>query len=152
MLKIEEVEIVKVTKDNYHLYLDMIDLRINGTVRKAHKSGCETPKHLKNKNLHVYAATLKKQMIGWIHIVEIPKIGPWTSGYLYVDELWVYDEYRRQGIALKLLSTIETVQKKTKTELVRLVTNTPGARKLYEKYGFQLKNTCAFMEYHKGDQ
>lgn len=147
MDKIKDIQIVAVTKDNYHLYLDMIDLRVHGAVKERHKKRNQMPKHLSNPNLYVYAAMFKKEMIGWIHIVEIPKIGLWKTGYLYIDELWVYEKYRRQGIALKLLSMIEAVKKLTDTDLVRLVTHTPGAKKLYEVYGFESKSRCDFMEY-----
>ena len=93
-------EIERITEDNYTLFEDMIYWRQNGMEREPSREPVseQIQKELRDPNLYVYAAMKEGRYIGWISLVYIPKIGKWGGhGHVYVDELWVAEQYRRQG-------------------------------------------------------
>lgn len=147
--KIEDVKITRVNNYNYHLYEDMVNCRISGIetaqADKSSSTDIQRPE-LEDDKFYVFAGELQDRFIGWIHILIIPKIGKWQKGHLFVDELWVAPAFRRKGLALKLLSSIDLVKSETGIKSIRLITETESARKLYEKYGFTVVNECVFME------
>ena len=144
------VEIRKVTAENYPLFDAMVRWRMSGIPQEATLT--ETPEQVRqelaNPNYAVYAACADDRFVGWIALCYIPKIGKWKRGHLYVDELWVAESYRRNGIARALLSRAEALAKEWAVTGLRLYVNTenPGARQLYASCGYEGFGTAEFME------
>lgn len=145
--------IVRVTKDNYHQYNDMVFWRLNGKERtmeeKDHnkKRAFDKPiEQLSRDGFFVYAAEVNSRFVGWVHFIYMPKLGRWNKGLLYVDELWVVPDYRRKNIGTQLVMKINEIIDTMALETVRLYTDNPAAQKLYEKCGFETVNYCVFME------
>jgi len=75
-----EYSIVRVNKENYALFDDMVYFRINNREKTTteqiepnnYTANCVM---LNNENLHVYAAQVDNRFVGWISAVFIPKIG-----------------------------------------------------------------------------
>lgn len=146
---IDRLEIRRVTKDNYFKYDDAVYWRLNKRERskaEKEKRSHASRKELSSSDFYVFAAEYEDRFIGWIHILFTPKIGKWKKGHLFVDEMWVMPDFRRKGVAMKLLTAIETVKQESQMDMVRLITDTEAARKLYEKYGFETVGQCVFME------
>lgn len=149
----QSFEIVKVTKDNYHLYDDLVYLRLNGKERsEKEKEVSKTKidlrilKELKKDDFFVYAALIEKKFVGWIHALYIPKIGKWTMGIMYIDELWVSSDFRRKGIATALLKKVIEVKDELGIDCIRVYTDNKAAKDLYEKCGLHVINESFFME------
>lgn len=149
----QSFEIVKVTKDNYHLYDDLVYLRLNGKERsQKEKEVSKTKidlrilKELKKDDFFVYAALIGKNFVGWIHALYIPKIGKWTMGIMYIDELWVSSDFRRKGIATALIKKVIETKDELGIDCLRVYTDNKAARDLYEKCGLHVINESFFME------
>jgi ribosomal protein S18 acetylase RimI-like enzyme len=117
-----EYFIVKIDKNNYSLFDEMVFFRKNGRERNENeKTNIQIDNKiydtLEDKNLYVFAAQIEQKFIGWISAVYIPKIS-WTNGYghLFIDELWVNPVYRRNGIANALMQQIEVVSNELETK------------------------------------
>ena len=143
--------IERITEDNYPLFEDMIFWRQNGMEREP---SCEPvseqiQKELNDPNLYVYAAMEDGRYVGWISLVYIPKIGKWGGhGHLYVDELWVAEQYRRQGCGKTLMAKADELKDKLEATGIRLYVNVnnPGAKALYEGCGYREDGRADFME------
>ena len=146
-----EYSIVKVDKNNYLLFDEMVFYRKNGRERSEKEKSeviidnmvYET---LEDKNLYVFAAKMEEKFIGWVSAVYIPKIS-WTNGngHLFIDELWVNPNYRRKGIGHALMEKIENIAKEINVIGLRLYANNEG-KYLYEKCGYKSLNEATFME------
>ncbi|MBR5284889.1 MAG: GNAT family N-acetyltransferase [Clostridia bacterium] len=144
-------EIERITEDNYTLFEDMIYWRQNGMEREPSREPVpeQIRKELRDPNLYVYAAMEEGRYIGWISLVYIPKIGKWGGhGHVYVDELWVAEQYRRQGCGKALMSKADELRDKLKAAGIRLYVNVnnPGAKMLYEGCGYREDGRADFME------
>ncbi len=128
----------------------MVYWRGNGTERTPSKNTADTQalQELADPNLYVYAAKADGRYVGWISLVYMPKISRVKKGYVYVDELWVQEDYRRIGIATSLMAKADLLKEKLNATGVRLYVNitNPGAKKLYENCGFITDGTADFME------
>lgn len=149
----QSFEIVKVTKDNYHLYDDLVYLRLNGKERsEKEKEVSKTKidlrilKELKKDDFFVYAALIEKKFVGWIHALYIPKIGKWTMGIMYIDELWVSSDFRRKGIATALIKKVIEIKDELGIDCIRVYTDNKAAKDLYDKCGLHVINESFFME------
>lgn len=149
----EDVFIRKVTSQNYNLYCEMIFKRMKGRERNIEEKLETKVKHskrieeeLNNPNFYVYAAELDKKFIGWIHGVYIPKIGKWTEGILFLDELWVDPDHRNKGIGKMLVEKMKEVKEEMEVEKLRVYTNNETAKGLFEKCNLKVINECFFME------
>ena len=142
--------IERITENNYPAFADMTYWRKNGQER----AGENTPasdmvkKHLVDKNFRVYAAKAEGRFVGWIALVFMPKISWTDTGFVYVDELWVQDDYRKQGIATALMEKADQMKTEFSAHGVRLYVNVnnPTAKSLYEKCGYTCQGTAEFME------
>jgi ribosomal protein S18 acetylase RimI-like enzyme len=138
--------IVKVNKDNYAMFEEMVFFRINERDKNAEElkeaqDFSEAYETLENTNIYVYAAKLANKFIGWIAIVYIPKIKPNCNGYLYIDELWVHPNYRKKGIAAALMKKADMICQEMNISGLRLyvgTTNEAGIL-LYTKCGYESK-------------
>ena len=149
-----EVSIVRVSRRNYQQFDDMVFLRTHERERSEQERG-ETQNFariyevLDNKNLHVFAAQRGDKFVGWISIVQIPKISRVNGkGHLYIDELWVNPALRKQGIAAALIAQADMLSKEMQIGL-RLYVNQENeeAIALYKKFGYAFQfGTALFME------
>lgn len=60
---------------------------------------------------------------------------------LYIDILWVSEQYRKQGLGSILLKSVEQTAKEKGCYLVHLDTFDFQAKEFYEKYGYTLFGT-----------
>ena len=142
--------IERITENNYPAFADMTYWRKNGTER----TGVNTipsdmvKKHLADKNFRVYSAKADGRFVGWISLVFMPKISWTDSGFVYVDELWVQEDYRGKGIATALMAKADKMKEELSAIGVRLYANVnnPVAKVLYEKCGYGYEGTAEFME------
>ena len=146
-------EIVKVTKDNYHLYDNLVYFRLNGEERSEKekeisktKIDLRILKELKKEDFFVYAALVENKFVGWIHGIYLPKIGKWPIGVFYIDELWVSPKDRRRGIATALIKKIIEIKDELGIDCIRVYTDDKAAKKLYKKCGLHVINESFFME------
>lgn len=155
----KEYSIIKIDKQNYNMFDDMIFWRMNRRER-TNVEKLEASKNdfvdsylaLSNPNFYVYAALDTEKLVGWISIIYMPKIGKLNGlGHLYIDELWVEPTYRKQGIANILMKKADGLLDSTASAGIRLYVNTdnPSAKELYQKCGFSENGIAYFMEKDK---
>jgi ribosomal protein S18 acetylase RimI-like enzyme len=150
-----EYSIVKVDRDNYKMFDDMVFFRINKRERTEQEqaeiqSSDTVYEVLDSENLYVFAAQSEDKFIGWISLVYIPKIGKSNGkGHLFIDELWVNPAFRKKGIANGFMKQADVLSKEINALGLRLYVNTTNdeAIALYEKCGYTSKfGTALFME------
>jgi ribosomal protein S18 acetylase RimI-like enzyme len=140
--------IVRIDEANYPAFADMLYWRATGQERSP--AGTPLPERyrseLNHPGLQVYAYETEGRFVGWISLAYIPKVSR-CHGHVYVDELWVAPEFRRRGIAAKLMGEADRLCKELDASGIRLYVNTenPGARALYEKCGFTADGTAHWM-------
>ena len=149
----ERMEIVRVDKENYHLFDDMVFFRMHGRRKTSEekKRPCDAAqihKALGNPNLFVYAAQCEDQFCAWISLLYMPKIGrTHGKGYIYIDELWTAEEHRRKGIARRLMEKADELSLALDALGVRLYVGNPAAKALYESCGYTCDHEpVCFME------
>lgn len=142
-----EYSIVRVDRENYARFDDMVFFRINDRERTPEEQA--EPRDfgtncvmLSDKNLRVYAAQVDDRFVGWISAVFIPKIGHpkyGGKGFLDIDELWTVPAFRRHGIAYALMAKVERAAKEMNAVGLRLYVDgdNPGALALYKKFGYK---------------
>jgi ribosomal protein S18 acetylase RimI-like enzyme len=145
------LNIVRVNADNYTRFDDMVFWRKNGIERTSLVQSLPVAilNELQNDNLHVYAAEIDGRFVGWISLIYLPKVGAWGGrGHVYVDELWVAPEFRRQGIAKQLMKQADELAERMHALGVRLYVNSenPSAKALYDGCGFERACTAYMME------
>ena len=148
-------DIVKVNKDNYYLFDDMIFYRGQGRYKNEDELK-ETQDFnsyyaaLEIQTFHVFAVQLEEKFVGYIFINYLPKIGSTNGrGWLYIDDLWVNPDFRRKGIASALMKKADDFSKELNTSGLRLYVNTenPDGIALYKKCGYEQKfGTCMLMQ------
>jgi ribosomal protein S18 acetylase RimI-like enzyme len=150
-----EYSIVRVDKENYTLFDDMVFVRTNS--RKKTTEEQAEPRDfgaiytaLTDKNLHVYAAQVGDRFVGWVSAVYIPKVGKYGGkGHLFIDELWTAPAFRRHGIAYALMMEAERIARELNTAGLRLYVggDNTGAIALYAKCGYRDRGSDAhFMD------
>ncbi len=139
--------LTQITPHNYDAFDAMVFRRINGYEKKETTSIAPMVlKELENPNLSLYAAEVDGQMVGWIALIYLPKVGKYGGrGYLYVDELWVQPEYRRRGIGRALMSKADECAERRGGRGLRLYAN-QSAEPLYKACGYASEGTAIFME------
>ena len=143
-------KIVRVAGENYSRFRDMVFWRENGVERAPMRANApEGVLRAFAQGLRVYAAEEGGRFVGWIALAYIPKLSRFPGpGYVYVDELWVQEGYRRRGIGAALLKTADDWAEELGAVGVRLYVNAqnPGAQRMYEQCGFRQDGTAHFME------
>ncbi|MCH4887856.1 GNAT family N-acetyltransferase [Acidaminobacter sp. JC074] len=149
-----DYKLIQVGQDNYHHFDDMVYWRINGRER-SHQDKLESiknliiPKALFNENFYVYAIEIDNRFAGWISLIYLPKVGRKDfNGFVYVDELWVQESFRRMGFAKLLMKQAEELSSRLDTVGIRLGVNVnnPGAKVLYEACGYETTGQAYTME------
>ena len=143
-------QIERITENNYPAFADMTYWRKNGQEKEGENSPPSemVKKHLGDRNFRVYAAKADNKFVGWIALVFMPKISWTDAGFVYVDELWVQENYRRNGIAAELMKKADEMKEEFSAMGVRLYVNVnnPAAKALYEKCGYRYEGSAEFME------
>lgn len=143
-------QIERINENNYPAFTDMTYWRKNGMKKVGGTTTASdvVKKHLGDKNFRVYAAKADGKFVGWIALVFMPKISWTDAGFVYVDELWVQDDYRKHGIATALMKKADDMKEEFSAIGVRLYVNVnnPAAKALYEKCGYRYEGTAEFME------
>ncbi|WP_034327772.1 GNAT family N-acetyltransferase [Alkaliphilus transvaalensis] len=153
----EKITIEKVSKENYHMFDDMVAWRISGVERsveekKLNKQTVFSDAYIQlgQQGFYAFAAKVEGRYVGWITMILTPKIGKWHRGIVYVDEVWTAPVYRRKGVAFALMQKAFDVANETNAVKVRLYTDNIPAQRLYEKCGFKVTNHAVFMESNEG--
>ena len=147
-------EILKVDKDNYHMFDDMIFYREHERYKNAeeqeNRDFAQQYAILDKGLLDTYAMKVHDKFVGYTSAVYIPKIGiAGNNGFYFVDDLWVNPSYRRMGIAEKLLQKVEDTAKEKGYYGLRLYVNTENDAgiALYEKCGYgDIYGTAMLMQ------
>lgn len=144
-------KIVKIDAGNYSLFDDMVYWRMNGSERLPSKE--VIPQNilteLSNPNLFIYAVEVERRYVGWISLIYTPKVGKYNGyGHIYVDELWIYPSYRKNGLAYELMKKAEILRQEKCATGIRLYVNTDNtnAKKLYEKCDIRVSCSAYLME------
>ena len=148
--------VVKVDKGNYFMFDDMIFFRGHARYKNEKELNQKDyfPQYytiLEEKFFHAYAMEIGDKFVGYICAVYIPKIGKReNNGYLFVDDFWVNPNYRKMGVAEKLMQKIENLAKEQGCFGLRLYVDTTNHAgiSLYEKCGYtnQQYGTSMLME------
>jgi GNAT superfamily N-acetyltransferase len=105
--------------------------------------------HIGAESVFVWAARFGQWFIGYISVAKIIKPDPRV--YFYIDELWVPKPFRRHGIASGLLQAAIRTAKTMNMWRIRLVAaDTPAARNLYRKAGFDVDEQSGWGELKLG--
>lgn len=81
-------------------------------------------------------------LIGTVEMsLKNPQLQPWNSKYLYLSNLAVLTEYRRQGVALQLLKACEriAIDWGFRNLYLHVLENNHHAKRLYWKAGYRLQ-------------
>ena len=152
-----EFTVEQVTRENYHLYYDMVDWRMKGVeltaeekeVNKSRDFG-DVYNELELPGFYAYAALCDGRFVGWITMMYTPKISSqrWERGVIYVDEIWVAPELRRRGIARQLMKKAFDCQEETGAVEVRVYVGDDnyGAQELYEVSGLHVEGKAICMK------
>ena len=149
------MKIVKIDKNNYHLFDDMIFYREyerykNSNERIEMQDFTPYYKALETQTFYAFAVLFDEKFVGYIFLNYLPKIGSTNGrGWLFIDDLWVNPDYRRKGIARALMEKADTLSKELDTLGLRLYVNTenPSAIDLYKMCGYEQKfGTCMLMQ------
>ncbi|MCL1787653.1 MAG: GNAT family N-acetyltransferase [Defluviitaleaceae bacterium] len=139
-----EYSIVRVNKDNYSMFDDMVFYRGNGRYKNKEESNedhdftsCYTA--LEIQTFYVFAAKSENHFVGYVFINYLPKVGSTNGrGWLFIDDLWVNPDFRRKGIANALMKKADNLSKEMNTVGLRLYVNAenPEGIFLYKKCGY----------------
>ena len=151
------VIIEQVTKENYHMFYDMVSWRMNTveltqSVKEKNKNRefIEVYNDLAHPGYYTYCARCEGRFVGWISMIYTPKIARqrWNNGVIYIDELWIAPEYRRRGIASQLMKKAFECQNNMNAVEVRVYVgegNKP-AQELYNKSGMHVDSKAVYMK------
>jgi len=139
-----EYSIVRVNKNNYSMFDDMVFYRGHGRYKseeemKAEQDYSSYYTALETPSFYVFAVEIEEKFVGYIFINYLPKVGSTNGrGWLFIDDLWVNPDFRRKGIADELMKKADSLSKEMNTLGLRLYVNieNPGGISLYEKCGY----------------
>ena len=151
-----EQRIVKVDKTNYYMFDDMIFFRAHERYKNEEELNIRDyfPQYftvLEENYFHVYAMEIGNKFVAYICAAYILKIGKQeNNGFFFVDDLWVNPEYRKMGIAEKLMHKIENVAIEKGYYGLRfyVASDNNAGISLYKKCGYDNKQygTSLYME------
>ncbi len=154
-LKREEVSIIRVGEKDYLSFCRLLGWRRTGQEQgdlsyyedKKSKDFLKKYSILNSSTIFVFAAKLQDKYVGYLSVILMPKLDP-RIGILYIDELWVPEPYRRNGIATLLMKEVFKIAKRLDLWRVRLhvATSNDVARNYYKKVGFLEKSDAKWCE------
>lgn len=154
-IKNKEISIIRVGEEDYSSFCGLLEWRRTGSEQKdlSFYDNNEMDDFFKKFNVlnsdtfFIFAAKAEDKYVGYINAVLIPKPDP-RLGVLYVDELWVPESYRKEGIATLLMDEVFKLAKELNVWRVRLYVSTcnDAARNYYKKVGFSENDDCKFCE------
>lgn len=141
------MKIIKVNKDNYYMFDDMVFYRKHNRYKNADeliqtRDFASCYKTLETQTFYVFAVQIEEHFVGYIFLNYLPKIGPSNEkGWLFIDDLWVNPLYRRKGVAHALMVEADILSKELNTAGLRLYVNTKNsdAIDLYNACGYGQK-------------
>lgn len=150
------VQIIKVTKQNYELLAYCIKYRSTGIEPDEQQENEITFENdviglfdLMDKNImHVYIASINSRPVGYISASVIPKPDK-RIGTMFIDELWVTDTFRGEGIGRALTKKVIDISEEMGLWRSRLYVSGSNASGIhcYESVGLKSdKKTCYFYE------
>jgi ribosomal protein S18 acetylase RimI-like enzyme len=97
--------------------------------------------YLDTDSFWIFTSEAEGRYVGYAAAARIPKADA-RIGFLYIDELYVLSDYRRQGHATRLLEMAVTHARTLGLGGVRLLVEpeSAAARQLYEKLGLVERN------------
>lgn len=156
----DQIKIIQIQEQDYPAFSKLLEWRRTGQeeVDTSHyqtekvKNFMEQYNVLHSDQFFIYAAKVEDKFAGYINAILIPKPDP-RLGIMYVDELWVPEMYRRNGIAELLMNEVFRKSKELDLWRVRLVTDTYNqvGRNFYQKVGYQEKGETVFCEVNVAD-
>ncbi|MBI9010822.1 MAG: GNAT family N-acetyltransferase [Clostridiales bacterium] len=152
----QNMEIIKITKENYSEFTEMTEWRRVGekpTLENEFKLALDEDviglwNLINNDLMHIYMALVDNQKAGYISASVIPKPDK-RLGTMFVDELWVPEEFRGRGIAKTLMSKVISVSEEMGLWKTRLYVDAenPSGIKCYEGVGMiRDEATCFFYQ------
>jgi len=92
----------------------------------------------------IYVAVIDNEIAGFAMVWADTGI----KGQLWINELWILQEYQGQGIGKNLMAEIERIYKKKGTKIFKLVAHTGkgGARSFYKKLKYKEDKSMVYME------
>lgn len=98
---------------------------------------------LARDDVWVLLARVEGAPAGYALACRVPKLDP-RLGFLFVDELYVLQPYRRRGVATALMRRVQALAQELGLAGVRLLVRpeNAAARRLYRRLGFVEHETC----------
>ena len=98
----------------------------------------------KSENWQYLVAEIDDKIVGFGGLAWYPI--PSKGLMAWIEEVVVSSDHRRQGIGKKIMDELLKITKEKGCVQIKLTTSNPGARKLYEKLGFKLKEKSVLMK------
>ncbi|SRR6056297_1927973 len=144
------IKVVKINKENYGKFLEMIHYRITGKAyqeeskRDIVRENIDYAYILENENFYVYSALINNQMVGYLAAAIIPKADK-RVGTMFIDEVWTHPGHRGKGVAKALVNKIMEVSNELNIWEARLTVDidNEAARHIYTNAGF-VEKECIF--------
>ena len=108
-----------------------------GQVEAWVSDGREAHDFMQSESYWLLVTRKANDLVGHAAVARIPKLDP-RRGTLYLDELYVLKDFRRQGAATALVGAVIDLASESDCHLIRLVTGSENtaARTLYHSLGF----------------
>lgn len=156
----DQIKIIQIQEQDFPAFSQLLEWRRTGQ-EEGDATNYQTEKVmnfmdqyrvLKSDQFFIYAAKVENKLVGYINAILIPKPDP-RLGTMYVDELWVPEIYRQNGIAELLMKEVFRKSKDLDLRSVRLYVDTYNqvARNFYQKVGYQEKGDSIFCEVNVTD-
>lgn len=129
-------EYYKLKMEDFNEYSKLIGMKITSTKKE---SNTEFNRILSSKNDLLLLMKEKNKIIGFVHGTII-KISDFTKAN--IEYLYVTKEYRRKGVAEKLIKEFIKIAKseKAKKLFLKVNINNENAIRLYKKLNFEITN------------
>lgn len=118
--------------------------RLPGPARIGNDKVRAAERALSHNGFWMLAAEVDSGLIGYLTACLIPKADP-RGGTLYIDEIWVLPDWRRRGVARRLMEGAMRIAERENLWQVRLTVREDDARarQLYLQAGFS-ESPCLF--------
>ncbi len=127
-------KVIQIDRQNLNQFLKLIAKR--QALTPDINWGDFNPQAIATENFFIYAVQHREELVGYVSVVFIPKPDG-RIGTLYVDELWVLEEFRRRGLARCLMDEVIRLGYQLNAWELRLYVNETNqtARNFYQSIG-----------------